>query len=173
MKTQLFKVAPPMRRAIHDIAITRTGKPIIRTPGGGRYVMGFSYLFLLKGPINTKQIGLQLEVRPTAGNPVFGIMLIQYIGHTATVFGATGFLGRYIVNRLGICDQSPRLRTSANRLISYSLFRMYRCHPIQGGDGQASSQGYGRSGQGRFHGAWACATSQEKSSLMWDDRNGI
>ena len=22
-------------------------------------------------------------------------------GHTATVFGATGFLGRYIVNRLG------------------------------------------------------------------------
>lgn len=23
------------------------------------------------------------------------------LGHTATVFGATGFLGRYIVNRLG------------------------------------------------------------------------
>ena len=23
-------------------------------------------------------------------------------GHTATVFGATGFLGRYIVNRLGM-----------------------------------------------------------------------
>lgn len=24
------------------------------------------------------------------------------LGHTATVFGATGFLGRYIVNRLGM-----------------------------------------------------------------------
>ena len=28
--------APMVRRSIHDIAITRTGKPIIRTPGGGR-----------------------------------------------------------------------------------------------------------------------------------------
>ncbi|KAK3046180.1 Protein-lysine N-methyltransferase efm5 [Extremus antarcticus] len=43
-----------------DIAITRTGKPIIRI-AGGRSGLG---------------------------------------GHTATVFGATGFLGRYIVNRL-------------------------------------------------------------------------
>lgn len=24
------------------------------------------------------------------------------LGHTATVFGATGFLGRYIVNKLGM-----------------------------------------------------------------------
>ena len=29
-------------------------------------------------------------------------MLRENIGHTVTVFGATGFLGRYIVNRLGM-----------------------------------------------------------------------
>ncbi|BDD55633.1 NADH-ubiquinone oxidoreductase 40 kDa subunit [Monascus purpureus] len=48
------------RRNIQDVAITRTGKPILKVPGG----------------------------RSSLG------------GHTATVFGATGFLGRYIVNRL-------------------------------------------------------------------------
>jgi len=48
------------RRNLQDIAITRTGKPIIRVPGG----------------------------RSSLG------------GHTVTVFGATGFLGRYIVNRM-------------------------------------------------------------------------
>ncbi|RVX75282.1 NADH-ubiquinone oxidoreductase 40 kDa subunit, mitochondrial [Exophiala mesophila] len=48
------------RRFLQDVAITRTGKPIIRSQGG----------------------------RSSLG------------GHTATVFGANGFLGRYIVNRL-------------------------------------------------------------------------
>ncbi|KAK3941176.1 nadh-ubiquinone oxidoreductase 39 kda [Diplogelasinospora grovesii] len=48
------------RRAISDVAITRTGKPILRSQG----------------------------YRSSIG------------GHTATVFGATGALGRYIVNRL-------------------------------------------------------------------------
>lgn len=44
-------------------------------------------------------LGLQLEVdslRCLLGHPLIDK------GHTATVFGATGFLGRYIVNRLGM-----------------------------------------------------------------------
>ncbi|KAF7155172.1 hypothetical protein CNMCM5623_006599 [Aspergillus felis] len=48
------------RRNLQDVAITRTGKPILKVQGG----------------------------RSSLG------------GHTATVFGATGFLGRYIVNKL-------------------------------------------------------------------------
>lgn len=54
------KTAVVQRRNLQDITITRTGKPIIRSPGG----------------------------RSSLG------------GHTVTVFGAYGFLGRYIVNRL-------------------------------------------------------------------------
>lgn len=61
--TKLAKTAfapSQCRRNLQDIAITRTGKPIIRIPGG----------------------------RSSLG------------GHTVTVFGATGQLGRYIVNRM-------------------------------------------------------------------------
>ncbi|KZF18902.1 NADH-ubiquinone oxidoreductase 39 kDa subunit [Xylona heveae TC161] len=49
------------RRGLQDVAVTRTGKPIIKVQGGRQ---------------------------------------VENEGHTATVFGATGFLGRYIVNRL-------------------------------------------------------------------------
>ncbi|KAM7197187.1 hypothetical protein V8F20_006736 [Naviculisporaceae sp. PSN 640] len=58
--TPKFARSVLQKRAISDVAITRTGKPIIRVQGG-RSALG---------------------------------------GHTATVFGATGQLGRYIVNRL-------------------------------------------------------------------------
>ncbi|KAJ9134735.1 hypothetical protein NKR23_g9945 [Pleurostoma richardsiae] len=58
--TQKFAQKALQRRSISDVAITRTGKPILRVQGG-RSALG---------------------------------------GHTATVFGATGQLGRYIVNRL-------------------------------------------------------------------------
>ncbi|TGZ85271.1 NAD(P)-binding protein [Ascodesmis nigricans] len=77
---------PPLRNAFHDIAITRTGKPIIRTPGGGRSSIG---------------------------------------GHTVTVFGATGFLGRYIVNRLA--------RSGCTVVIPYRE-EMYKRHLKVAGD---------------------------------------
>lgn len=64
--TRTLRAARPVikqvqqKRHLQDVAITRTGKPIIRSQGG----------------------------RSSLG------------GNTATVFGATGFLGRYIVQRL-------------------------------------------------------------------------
>ncbi|EHA18511.1 NADH-ubiquinone oxidoreductase 40 kDa subunit, mitochondrial [Aspergillus awamori] len=65
MGARAFVPAPKIRfqiqrRNLQDVAITRTGKPILKVQGG----------------------------RSSLG------------GHTATVFGATGFLGRYIVNKL-------------------------------------------------------------------------
>ena len=53
-------------------------------------------------------------------------------GHTATVFGATGFLGRYIVNRLGMPQVDKGLE---NMLMGSSHARMYRRNTISGGDG--------------------------------------
>lgn len=64
--TRALRAARPIlkqtqqKRYLQDVAITRTGKPIIRSQGG----------------------------RSSLG------------GNTATVFGANGFLGRYIVQRL-------------------------------------------------------------------------
>ncbi|CAG9980775.1 unnamed protein product [Clonostachys byssicola] len=60
------------KRFLSDITITRTGKPILRTEGG-RFDTAIS------SPMTP---------------------LTPFLGHTATVFGATGQLGRYIVNRL-------------------------------------------------------------------------
>lgn len=37
-----------------------------------------------------------------------------HLGHTATVFGATGFLGRYIVHRLGMGLWRLRISTTTN-----------------------------------------------------------
>lgn len=50
-------------------------------------------------------------------------------GHTATVFGATGFLGRYIVNRLGVKQDDKGLE---NMLMGSSDARMYRRRTIPG-----------------------------------------
>lgn len=85
------------KRMLSDISITRTGKPIIRSEGG-RYVLDINGK--LQNVANLfSSLGTRLEVRrrkcKMSDNANFRI------GHTATVFGATGQLGRYIVNRLG------------------------------------------------------------------------
>lgn len=72
--------------------------------------------------------GRPVSTRPSASTPLLGQWLTigsaerplevgdirvfpegfteAMLGHTATVFGATGFLGRYIVNRLGTQEPS-------------------------------------------------------------------
>ena len=70
-------------------------------------------------------------------------------GHTATVFGATGFLGRYIVNRLGMLQADQGLD---NRLMRSSNARMYRCRTVPGGDGEEAFESHRRSWKDHVHG---------------------
>ena len=74
-------------------------------------------------------IGLLLEVESV--HCLLDYPLID-IGHTATVFGATGFLGRYIVNKLGRLQADKGLE---NTLMGSSNARMYRRCTISGGNG--------------------------------------
>lgn len=103
-----FKSAPA-KRLIHDIVISRTGKPIIRTPRGGRCVSNchnvffiFAIFAIFEHRANGSGIGLRLEVRAPNKSYVMRSKLKDEPGHTVTVFGASGQLGRYIVNRLGM-----------------------------------------------------------------------
>lgn len=84
--------------------------------------------------------GLLLEVdllRCLLGHPLIDK------GHTATVFGATGFLGRYIVNRLGMRQADIGLE---NMLMGPSNARMYRRCTI--------SRGYGQEAFESHRGSW-------------------
>lgn len=74
------------------------------------------------------------------------------LGHTATVFGATGFLGRYVVNRLGTQTSSPKQISS---LTMNSPFRMYGGSAFPGRDGKATPEIDGRLGKGCFHGEFS------------------
>ena len=96
----------------------------------------------------TKQmsIGLPLEVKPL--RCPLDLPLID-IGHTATVFGATGFLGRYIVNRLGLPQADKWLE---DMLMGSSNARMYRRCTISRGDGQEAFESHRRSWEGYVHG---------------------
>ena len=70
-------------------------------------------------------------------------------GHTATVFGATGFLGRYIVNRLGMLQADKGLE---KKLMGSSNARMYRRCTISGGDGEEAFESHRRSWEDCIHG---------------------
>jgi len=133
----------PMRRNVSDIAITRTGKPIIRTQGGRQVTWASINWTLLILMVSDPQ----LEVY--TGAPQQMIPGWSEIGHTVTVFGATGFLGRYIVNRLGM------LYYDASQLRYWfldSAERMHGHNSISRGDGQKTSEGCRRFGQSYIHG---------------------
>ena len=67
-----------------------------------------------------------------------------------TVFGATGFLGRYVVSRLG--REAARDWMWGLSLIECSSERMYRRSPISGRYGKTAPESDGRSGKDCFHG---------------------
>lgn len=71
-------------------------------------------------------------------------------GHTATVFGATGFLGRYIVNRLGIVKVNPHHNSIC--LIGNSKKWMYSRGTLSGRDGEETLEGLRGSGASGFPG---------------------
>jgi thioester reductase-like protein len=59
-------------------------------------------------------------------------------GYTATIFGATGFLGRYLVNRLGMVDSFGQENIlTAVRSSQWSDLH----HTLPRGHGKATSQG--------------------------------
>lgn len=67
----------------------------------------------------------------------YGVIL----GYTATVFGATGFLGRYIVNRLGLYH-GPAFPEAIGALTSRSNPGMHCGGPLPRGDDQAPLEGH-------------------------------
>jgi hypothetical protein len=70
-----------------------------------------------------------------------------------TVFGATGFLGRYIVNRLG--TQHYKGIWEHWLILENSQTRMHCYRALPGGDGEASLEGFWRSRPGHIHGMGA------------------
>ena len=87
------------------------------------------------------------------------------LGHTVTVFGATGFLGRYIVNRLGkeALLGSYTRAVWTNCLFKNSPARMHGHCAFPGGDGQATFEGLGRLRTGYIHGTEWQQTIQRHS----------
>lgn len=95
-RTLVFQVT---RRRVHDISITRTGKPIIRVQGG-RWVDCRPCLEFYSAR-NAKDVNIDHLLEVKLAGLGLNILAEPVVGHTATVFGATGFLGRYVVSRLG------------------------------------------------------------------------